>query len=77
MFLYYAGLRLDEVRNLMWEDIDVNREIIHLKTANGNKERVVFLHKRLIETLGMLGMKDAGPIFISQRGENITKEQFN
>jgi len=33
MFLYYAGLRLDEARNLRWLDIDFDREIIHLKTA--------------------------------------------
>ena len=31
MFLYYAGLRLDEVRNLKWQD----RGIIHIKTARG------------------------------------------
>jgi integrase len=67
MFLYYAGLRLDEVRNISWSDIDFDRETIHLKTAKGDKERVVFLHKRLIETLKILGMKEAGPIFISQR----------
>ena len=45
---YYAGLRLDEARNLNWQDIDFNREIIHLKTAKGDKERVIFLHKKLI-----------------------------
>lgn len=73
MFLYYAGLRLDEVRNISWSDIDLDRETIHLKTAKGDKERVVFLHKKLIETLSMLGMKDAGPIFISQRDGKYNK----
>ncbi|MBN2331265.1 MAG: tyrosine-type recombinase/integrase [Candidatus Aenigmarchaeota archaeon] len=73
MFLYYAGLRLDEVRNISWPDIDLDREIIHLKTAKGDKERVVFLHKKLIETLRMLGMKEAGPILISQRDEKYNK----
>ena len=67
MFLYYAGLRLDEVRNLKWQDIDFDREIIHLKTAKGDKERVVFLHKKLIEILKMYGTKNGGPIFFSQR----------
>src|SRR3989338_5885703 len=32
-FLYYAGLRLDEARNINASDIDLQREIIHLKTA--------------------------------------------
>jgi len=73
MFLYYAGLRLDEVRNISWSDIDIDRETIHLKTAKGDRERVVFLHKRLIDTLSMLGMKDIGPIFVSQRDGKYNK----
>ena len=73
MFLYYAGLRLDEVRNITWNDIDLDRETIHLKTAKGDKERVVFLHKRLIENLKIFGMKEIGPVFISQRGGKYSK----
>ena len=67
MFLYYAGLRLDEARNLKWQDIDFDREIIHLKTAKGDKERVIFFHKKLIDVLRMYGTKEEGPIFVSQR----------
>jgi len=67
MFLYYAGLRLDEARNLKWQDIDFDREIIHLKTAKGDKERVVFLHKNLIDALRVYEAKEEGPVFISQR----------
>jgi len=67
MFLYYAGLRLDEARNIKWEDIDFDREIIHLKTAKGDKERVVFLHKKLIDMLKMYGAYGEGPVFVSQR----------
>ncbi len=55
MFLYYAGLRLNEVITLSWQDIDFDREIIHVKKAKGNKERVVFLHpevKKLLEIYG-------------------------
>ena len=67
MFLYYAGLRLDEARNLKWQDIDFDREIIHLKTAKGDKERVIFFHKKLIDVLKMYGLREEGPIFVSQR----------
>lgn len=73
MFLYYAGLRLDEVRNISWSDIDTNREVIHIKTAKGDRERVVFLHEKLIETLKILGIKEEGSIFLSQRGERYNK----
>ena len=73
MFLYYAGLRLDEARNLKWQDIDFDREIIHLKTAKGDKERVVFLHKKLIDVLRMYGIKEECPIFVSQRNGKYNK----
>ncbi len=73
MFLYYAGLRLDEVRNISWSDIDIDRKIIHLKAAKGDKQRVIFLHKRLIETLRILGLKEKGPIFTSQRDGKYNK----
>ena len=33
MCLYYAGLRLDEVRNLKWQDIDFDRDVIHIKKS--------------------------------------------
>lgn len=38
LFLYYAGMRLSEVRNIRWEDIDLYRDIIHVKVAKGEKE---------------------------------------
>ena len=49
--LYYAGLRLDEVRNLKWSDLDFDRKLIHLKVAKGGKERVIFFHEKLQEIL--------------------------
>ncbi len=66
MFLYYAGLRLDEARNIKWQDINFDRETIHLKTAKGDKERVVFLHKKVIDALKMYGTRQEGLILVSQ-----------
>ena len=66
--LYYAGLRLSEVRNLRWQDIDFEREVIHLKTAKGEKERVIFLHKNLEKLLDMYGIRRSGLILTSERG---------
>ncbi len=40
MLLYYADLRLDEVRNLKCQDIDFDRGIIHVKTAKGKRKRL-------------------------------------
>ncbi len=71
--LYYAGLRLDEARNLRWEDIDLERDVIHLKIAKRDKERVVFLHEKLKDTLVSYGIEKTGPVLRSQR----TGERYN
>jgi integrase/recombinase XerD len=68
LFLYYAGLRLDELIHLKAEDIDHDRGIIHLKTAKGGKERIVFLHDTL------KGMRpETGMVFRSSRGKGYSK----
>lgn len=66
--LYYAGLRLSEVRNLRWQDIDFERDVIHIKQAKGEKERVVFLHDRLKELLMKYGIRKSGLVLVSERG---------
>lgn len=76
MFLYYAGLRLDEVRNLRWNDLDFERGTIHLKTAKGDKERVIFLHNKLKEITQIYGIKQQGLIFNSQLGNKYNKRSI-
>ncbi|MFC2162266.1 tyrosine-type recombinase/integrase [Candidatus Altiarchaeota archaeon] len=66
MLLYYAGLRLNEVRTLKWQDIDHERKLIHVKEGKGGKERVVFLHDKLQE--GLMPQGREGLILRSQRG---------
>lgn len=70
MFLYYAGPRLDEVRNLKWENPDFERNIIHLKTAKGENERIIFLHEKLKRALDEFKVHRSGPIFQSNRGKS-------
>ncbi len=74
MFLYYAGLRLSEVRNLRWQDIDFDREVVHLKTTKGENERVVFLHKKLKERLNEFKVHREGLVFESNRGKKYSEE---
>ncbi len=76
MFLYYGGLRLDEVRNLQWNDLDFERKTIHLKTAKGDKERIIFLHNKLMEVLSLFGIKEQGLIFNSQLGNKYNKRSI-
>ena len=72
-FLYYAGLRLDETRNIGWTDIDKERGLINLKIAKGGKHRTIFLHDKLKETLDAVGWKQEGPLFLSNRGGKYNK----
>jgi len=73
MSLYYAGLRLDEVRNICWDDIDFERDTMHIKNSKGKKDRIVFLHPRLKEGLLKFGNESTGPVFVSQRGGRLNK----
>jgi integrase/recombinase XerD len=68
MLLYYGGLRLGEARSLRWEDIDFERGLIHLKSCKGGKDRVVFLHPKLRETMAEYGPHRVGPVLVSARG---------
>lgn len=67
-FLYYSGMRLDELRNLHWEDIDFERKTIHLKTTKGSRDRILFLHQELEKMIMLLGAKDHGLVFSGRKG---------
>ena len=66
MFLYYAGMRLEEVRSLRVEDLDLQRGTIHLKVTKGGSERRIFLHEKLKEVLSLVGLPTVGLVFESQ-----------
>lgn len=49
--LYSCGLRVSELINLRWKDIDRSRMIINIIQAKGNKDRQVGLNDKLIGLL--------------------------
>lgn len=69
---YSAGLRISEIINLKWLDIDFEREIIHLKNAKGGKDRIVMLSKKLKENLLNLGERKKGIVFKTNRMKKYT-----
>ena len=73
MFLYYTGIRLNEIVNLKWEDIDFERGVIHLKTAKGEKERIIFLHDKLKSFIEYFNIKKEGFVFLSNLGKKYDK----
>ncbi len=70
--LYFAGLRLSELRLLKWEDIDFERESLTIK---GRHKRVIFLHPRLKEAL-MNIKQSSGYVFTSQSGKTYTERNI-
>ena len=73
MFLYYTGIRLNEIVNLKWEDIDFQRGTIHLKTAKGEKERVIFFHEKLKNFIEYFNLKKESFVFLSNLGKKYDK----
>ncbi len=66
-------MRVNEVINLRWQDIDFERGLIHIKRGKGGKERVVFLHKKLKELLKEYGIKNTGLVLISERSKKYSE----
>ena len=48
---YGAGLRVSEACTLKLDDIDSLRKVIHIRSAKGNKDRMVTLTPRLLQAL--------------------------
>ena len=73
MFFYYTGIRLSELVSIKWEDIDFQRGVIHLKTAKGEKERIIFLHEKLKNFIEYFSIKKEGFAFLSNLGKKYDK----
>lgn len=66
---YAAGLRVSEIVNLRWMDIDLKRNVIHIKAAKGNKDRIVMLSSKVKKGLKSLASVNEGYVFKTIRGK--------
>jgi integrase/recombinase XerD len=48
---YGCGLRISEIVNIRWTDIDIDRQTIHIRQAKWKKDRIVILPQSSIESL--------------------------
>lgn len=67
--LYSCGLRVSELINLKWDNIDRSRMIINIIKAKGNKDRQVMLTPSLIpllekRSLLQLNLQKVNPLYI-------------
>ena len=71
---YATGLRVSEVVSLRVNDIDFDRECIHIKNAKGKKDRITILPKKLLnELLEIISTKQGSSyVFESERGGKLT-----
>jgi len=70
--MYSAGLRISEVINLKWQDIDSDRNIIHIKLSKGKKDRIVMLSQKVKENLKNLN-EQKNYVFITNRNKKYTQ----
>lgn len=67
MIMYSSGLRASEVINLSWNDIDFERNLIHLKLAKGSKDRIVMLSPKVKKNLKRLDIERTSLVFKTSR----------
>lgn len=70
---YSAGLRISEIINLKWQDINFDRNIIHIKRAKGKKDRIVMLSQKVKENLLTLDRDNKTYVFVTNRGKKYTQ----
>jgi integrase/recombinase XerD len=64
MLLYSAGLRMSELLNLRWTDIDNSRSALIIRNAKGRKDRMTLLSQALREQLDLYRMKYSTDKFV-------------
>lgn len=67
---YGAGLRVSEVVRLAVWDVNVDKKILHIKSAKWQKDRITILPEKLLGEIKMLmeGKKYEDPLFHSEQG---------
>ena len=73
----YAGLRRSELLGLDWEDVDLERRLIHVRRAKGGRQRNVPLHPALVplvlDYMAVRGEHAIGPLFVGVQGRRLTQ----
>ncbi len=64
---YATGMRASELIDLRWQDIDFQRNTIHIRRAKGKKDRIVMLSPKIKKGLRSLSEEKAGYVFVSGR----------
>ena len=67
-----TGLRVGDLLNLRWEDVEMDSGRTHLKHGKGAKDRVLFIRSGMISQMldmaGAMGREPTGLVFTTLRG---------
>ncbi len=75
VLLAYSGMRVSELCSLDVEDIDFIEGIVRIRSGKGDKDRIVVVDRRAIETLKDYLHDEKrynGPLFLTQKNSRIT-----
>jgi integrase/recombinase XerC len=76
--LYSSGLRVSELVNLNWRDIDEELGMVMVRSGKGNKDRLVPLGEPAIDALKLwrrampIAWEPNGPVIVNLRGGRLT-----
>lgn len=78
--LYYTGVRKSELLALSWDDLDLAKSTLIVRSGKGDKDRLVPIHPKVSELLDQyldirLPLKDRA-LFIGDYGKRLTKGSF-
>lgn len=78
--LYYCGLRKGELLNLDWDDLDLGKDTLTVRTSKNKTGRIVPIHpevKGLLDTYlaQRLPLKNRA-LFIGEKGNRMCKASF-
>ena len=78
--LYYTGIRRAELLNLEWNDFNLEKNTLLIRSGKGNKDRIIPIHKSLISLLDYyltqrLPLKNKA-LFIGEAGKRLCKNTF-
>ncbi|OPD28829.1 transposase [Clostridium botulinum] len=77
----YAGLRISEVLNLKTNDVDLTSKELIVKEGKGNKERIVYINSKIIESikeyLKVRKEDNTDYLFISNKGGKLDRTVIN
>ncbi len=78
--LYYTGIRKSELLGLSWDDLDLEKSTLLVRSGKGYKDRIIPIHPKVLKLLDQylmlrLPLRDRA-LFIGNRGKKLTKGSF-